>query len=63
MPGAASIPIFEYYITLSAVVKPDSEIILFDIKCHFQALKPSETGYIKPYTDEKGIYHIAIMEV
>jgi len=27
MPGAASIPNFEYYITLSAVVKPDSSRI------------------------------------
>ena len=50
------------YIGNHSWIETDEEV-LFDRKCHFRALKPSETGYIKPYTDEKGIYHIAITEV
>ena len=39
------------------------EEVLFDRKIKFRALKSHEKGYIKPYTDEKGIVHIAITEV
>ena len=39
------------------------EEVLFDRKIKFRALKSHEKGYIKPYSDEKGIFHIAITEV
>ena len=38
------------------------EEVLFDRKIHFRALKPGETGYIKPYKDENNVFHIAITE-
>ena len=39
------------------------EEVLFDRKIKFRALKSPENGYIKPYSDKKGIFHIAITEV
>jgi hypothetical protein len=39
------------------------EEVLFDRKIKFRALKSHENGYIKPYSDENGIVHIAITEV
>lgn len=39
------------------------EEVLFDRKIKFRALKSWEKGYIKPYTDNDGIEHIAITEV
>lgn len=39
------------------------EEVLFDRKIKIRALKSYEKGYIKPYTDENNIVHIAITEV
>ena len=50
------------YIGNHSWIETDEEV-LFDRKCHFRALKPSETGYIKPYKDENNILHIVITEV
>ena len=37
--------------------------VLSDRIIHFRALKPGETGYIKPYKDENNVLLIAITEV
>ena len=49
------------YIGNHSWIETDEEV-LFDRKCHFRALKPGETGYIKPYKDENNVLHIAITE-
>ena len=50
------------YIGDHSWIGSDKEV-LFDRKIKFRALKSHENGYSKPYSDEKGIFHIAITEV
>ena len=50
------------YIGNHSWIQTDEEVF-DDKKIKFRALKPGEPEYITPYTDQKGVWHIALTEV